>query len=146
MTKVKDGMNVTGSLKFFKNGELVREEKNLVVNTGLNVIANRLVGVSKNPISHMAIGTGTTAANSADIGLEIPKASRVVASSITAVAGVVTVVTTFAGSTHAGIITEAGLFNSLTAGEIISRVVFAPYVLGSSDALTITWTLTFANV
>lgn len=146
MSKVKEGMKVCGELKFYKNGVLVREEKNLVVDTGLNVIANRLIGVSKNPITHMAIGTGTTAANAADISLEIPKAARIPASSITAVNGVVTVIATFTGATHAGSITEAGLFNALTLGELVSRVVFAPYVLGSSDALTITWTLTFANV
>jgi len=142
---MKDGLKVTGNLKFYKNGELVREEKNLVVNTGLNVIAERLAGVVKAAVSHMAIGTGTTAANAADIGLEILKVARIPATSVVVTAGAIVITATFLGSIYAAAITEAGLFNHLTTGELISRVVFAPYTLGSSDALTITWTITFAN-
>ena len=143
---MKDSLKVTGELKFFKEGVLVREEKNLVVNTGLNVIAERLAGTAKAAVSHMGIGTGTTAANAANVGLEIPKATRIPASSVVVTAAAITITATFSGATHAGSITEAGLFNHLSLGELISRVVFAPYVLGSSDALTITWTLTFSNV
>ena len=144
---MKEKLSVVGELKFYNGkGELVREEKNLVVNTGLNVIAERLIGIAKNAISHMAIGTGTTAANAADLALEIPKATRIAPTSITVTGAVITIIATFSGATHAGAITEAGLFNAATLGELISRVVFAPYNLGSSDALTITWTLTFANI
>ncbi|MFW9603472.1 MAG: hypothetical protein ACMV0F_00780 [Trichlorobacter sp.] len=143
---MKSKINVVGTLKFFNaKGELVREEKNLVVSAGLNVIASRLAGTSKNAVSHMAIGTGTTAANASDTALEIQKATRLAATTITVTANAIEIVATFPGTTHAGAITEAGLFNAATLGELISRVVFAPYTLGSSDALTITWTLTFAN-
>ena len=144
---MKDKIKVVGNLKFFNGkGELVREEKNLVVNTGLNVIAERLAGVVKNPVSHMGIGTGTTAATATDINLEIQKAARLAASSIVVTNSQVVITATFPGTTHAGAITEAALFNAATLGEMISRVVFAEYNLGSSDALTITWTITFANV
>lgn len=144
---MKESLKVIGTLKFHNaKGELVREEKNLVVNAGLNVIASRLAGTSKNAVSHMGIGTGTTVANAADTALEIQKATRLVATSVTVTANAIEIIATFPGSTHAGAITEAGLFNAASLGEIISRVVFAPYTLGSSDALTITWTLTFANV
>lgn len=144
---MKESLKVVGTLKFFdKDGNLVREEKNLVVNTGLNVIAERLAGVVKGPVSHMGIGTGTTAPAANDIGLEIPKAARLSASSVVVTAGQVVITATFAGTTYAASITEAALFNAATLGEMISRVTFAPYVLGSSDALTITWTITFANV
>lgn len=143
---MKEKLGVTGTLKFFNaKGELVREDKNLVVDVGLGVIAARLIGASKNAISHMGIGTGTTAANAANIALEIQKSTRIAATTLTAVLNVVEMTATFPGTTHAGAITEAGLFNAASLGELISRVVFAPYTLGSSDALTITWTLTFAN-
>ena len=39
-----------------------RDIKNLVVNKGLAYIASRVVGTSKNTMSHMALGSGTTAA------------------------------------------------------------------------------------
>ena len=142
---MKDSLKVTGHLKFFKNGVLDREEKNLVVNNGLNVIAERLAGTAKAAVSHMGIGTGTTAASPTDISLEIPKATRNAASSIVVANGTVTIIATFTGATHSGTITEAALFNDVSLGQMISRVVFAPYTIGSSDALTITWTLTFAN-
>ena len=93
----------------------------------------------------MGVGTGTTAAAAADTGLEIPKAARLAASSIVVTANQIKIIATFAGSTHSGAITEAALFNALTLGDMISRVVFLPYNLGVPDALTITWTLTFAN-
>lgn len=144
---MKEKLKVVGTLQFFNGkGELVREEKNLVVNAGLNVIAERLAGVTKGPVSHMGIGTGTTAANAANVALEIQKATRMAANSIVVTANAIVITAVFAGSTHAGAITEAGLFNAATLGELISRVVFAPYNLGSSDALTITWTITFVNV
>lgn len=144
---MKEKLKVVGTLKFFNaKGDLVREEKNLVVDTGLNVIAERLAGTSKNAVSHVAIGTGTTAAAAGDLTLETQKSIRVAASSIVVTAGAIVITATFPGTTYAGAITEAGLFNAATLGQMISRVVFAAYNLDSSDALTITWTLTFANV
>ena len=142
---MKENLTVKGNLKIFKNGELIGEEKNLVVNNGLNVIAERLAGVNKAAVSHMGIGTGTTAASASDVGLEIPKATRVAATTIVVTAGSIAITATFTGGTHAGSITEAALFNHASLGQMISRVVFAPYTIGSSDALTITWILTFAN-
>jgi len=144
--KNEDNMRVLGSIKVVNSkGETIKEEKNLVVNSGLNVIMARLVGTTKNALSHMGIGTGTTAVLPADTALEIQKATRLAASSITVTANAVEIVATFPGSTHAGAITEFGLFNAASLGEMISRVVSAPYTLGSSDAITITWTLTLAN-
>lgn len=142
---MKDSLSVKGNLKIFKNGILIGEEKNLVVNNGLNVIAERLAGTAKAAVSHMGIGTGTTAATATDTGLEIPKSVRVAATTIVVANGTVTITATFTGAAHAGAITEAALFNDVSLGQMISRVVFAAYTIGSSDALTITWTLTFAN-
>lgn len=143
---INEGLKAKGTLQFFKNGELVREEENLVVNTGLNVIAARLAGTTKAAVSHMGIGTGSTAPVAANIGLEIPKAARIAATSVVVSTNTIVVTATFIGSTYAASITEAALFNDLTLGEMISRVVFAPYVIGSSDALTIAWTLTFTAI
>ena len=39
-----------------------REVKNLVVNAGLAYIASRMVGTSKGVMSHMSLGSSTTAA------------------------------------------------------------------------------------
>ena len=39
-----------------------RTEKNLIVTVGLTFICSRMTGTSKNVMSHMALGSGTTAA------------------------------------------------------------------------------------
>ena len=143
---MKDSLKIVGTLRIFKNGKLVATEKNLVVATGLNVIANRLIGTSKNALSHMGIGTGTTAPTASDTALENQKSTRLAGTSIVATAGVVTITATFPGSSYAGTITEAGLFNAASLGEIISRVLLSvPQVVAYADALTIEWSLTFAN-
>ena len=38
------------------------DTKNLVVNTGLAYIVSRMVGTTKTVMTHMAVGSGTTAA------------------------------------------------------------------------------------
>ena len=43
--------------------------ENLVVTTGKNYVASRMAGTSANVMSHMAIGTGSTAAAAADTTL-----------------------------------------------------------------------------
>ena len=42
---------------------------NLVVTTGKNFVASRMAGTSSNVMSHMAIGTGSTAAAAANTTL-----------------------------------------------------------------------------
>lgn len=46
-----------------------REIDNLVVNAGLAYIISRMVGVAKNVMSHMAVGSGTTPAAAANTDL-----------------------------------------------------------------------------
>ena len=62
----------TGKLRIVVQDEVTGEIKhdiettNLVVDTGLNYIASRMVGTSKNVMSHMAVGSSNTAADDED--------------------------------------------------------------------------------
>jgi hypothetical protein len=125
-----------------------QQEKNLVVSTGLAFITSRMEGVSSPVMSHMAIGTSTTAAQAADTSL-LAQAARTALSSTTRVTTNVTndsiqYVATFAPGVGTGAITEAGLFNDATAGSMLCRTVFNVVNKDAADSMAITWKIVVA--
>ena len=63
----QDGASLKGQLEIVlkdQSGKVKerRKEKNLIVNTGLNAILDRLVGTSEAVMSHMGLGSSSTAA------------------------------------------------------------------------------------
>lgn len=121
--------------------------QNLVVNSGLALIISRLMGNTKGAISHMAVGTGATAASAGQTALFTEK-NRLALDSQTAVTTNVTgdsvqYVTTFpAGAASSGALTEAGLFNAEVAGDMLARVMFPVVNKGVDDVMVITWKIT----
>lgn len=141
-----DTIKMTGDLKIVltdENGQIKHEQeiKNLVVTTGKNFIASRMKDTTKAAMSHMAIGSGTTAANVADttLGTEL---GRVSLTSTTVTTNNVAYVATFPAGTGTGAVTEAGLFNDGSAGDMLCRTVFSVINKGAADTLGITWTVT----
>ena len=124
-----------------------REVKNLVVNTGLAYIVSRMVGTAKNVMSYMAVGSGTTTAAAGDTDLESILGSRKALDSTT-IAGSnneqVVYVTTFAAGEGTGAITEAGIFNASTSGDMLCRTVFSVVNKAAADSMVITWTITLS--
>jgi len=138
---LNDGLKLTGKLKIALNGETVQEVNNLVVTDGKGYVASRMKDASATAMSHMAIGSGSTAAaagNSA-LGSEL---GRVALTSTTVSGAVVTYVATFAAGTGTGAVTEAGILNASSSGTLLCRTVFSVVNKGSSDSMTITWTVT----
>lgn len=124
------------------NGKLKQvEKKNLVVNTGKNFLASAIVANSTSPMTHMAIGTGTTGAAVTDTTLET-QLSRIAFSSATATSNVATMTATWPAGTGTGAITEAGLFNNSVGGTMFSRVVFSVVNKAATDTITISWAIT----
>jgi hypothetical protein len=125
-----------------ETGEVRRyEERNLMVTTGKNWIADQLSDQAKAAMSHMEIGTGTTAAVVGDTTLETAL-DRNALDSTTLSTNQVTYAATWAAGDGTGALTEAGIFNSSSGGDMLCRSVFAVKNKGALDALTITWTLT----
>lgn len=155
------------------NGELKEDRyiPNLVVQTGKNYIATRMIGTSNatavattntvtSCMTHMAIGTSTTTASVSDstLGTEVAVAgdiaaySRATIASTTQSTGVVTYVAVFGtnnpqrtNTSNTTAITEAGIFNSSTAalgGTMLCRTTFNAVNKGNDDTLQITWTIT----
>lgn len=126
-----------------KTGELKerREIKNLVVTTGKQFIASRMVGTSAGVMSHMAIGSSNTAAAAGDtaLGAEL---GRTALASLSASGAVVTHTATFPAGTGTGAVVEAGIFNDSSAGTMQCRTVFPVVNKGADDAMAMTWTVT----
>lgn len=140
-----DTIKMVGDLKIVltdENGQIKHEQeiKNLVVTTGKNFIASRMKDATATAMSHMAIGTGTTAAAVGDttLGTEV---GRVALTSTTVTTNNVAYVATFPAGTGTGAITEAGILNAASAGTLLCRTVFSVINKGAADTLGITWTV-----
>jgi hypothetical protein len=120
-----------------------REFDNLVVTVGKNFIASRMKDTTDTAMSHMEVGTGSTAAAVGNTALETPVASsRVSLTSTTVTTNSVAYVATFPAGTGTGALTEAGIFNASSSGTMLCRTVFSVINKGSADTLGITWTVT----
>jgi hypothetical protein len=126
-----------------------REVDNLVVSSGLAYIISRMVGTSKAVMSHMGLGSGTTAAAAGQTDLVSVLGSREALDSST-IAGTdnekVVYGASFEPGDATGAVTEAGIFNASTAGDMLCRTVFPVVNKGADDALTVTWTITLSAV
>jgi hypothetical protein len=138
---LKDGLKLTGKLKIAINGNTVQEIPNLVVTDGKEFVASRMKDATSTAMSHMAIGTGSTAAAAGDSALG-NEAGRVALTSTTVTNNEVAYVATFGAGTGTGAITEAGILNASSSGTLLCRTVFSVVNKGSADSMTITWTVT----
>ena len=143
-----DAIKMTGNLKLVltdENGNIKQEEevKNLVVTVGKSFIASRMKDATATAMTHMEVGTGTTAAAVGDTTLQTAVASsRVTLTSTTVTTNSVAYVASFPAGTGTGALTEAGLFNAASAGTMLCRTVFSVINKGAADTLGITWTVT----
>jgi len=142
---INDTIKVTGELKvtLTKPDGNVHETvvPNIVVTDGKEYIASRMKDASATAMSHMAIGTGSTAAAAGDAALGT-EAGRVALTSTTVSSNAVAYVATFAAGTGTGAITEAGILNASSSGTLLCRTVFSVINKGAADTLGITWTVT----
>ena len=136
-----DNFQMTGHLSIAINDAVVQEVPNLVVTDGKQFVASRMKDTTKAAMSHMAIGTGSTAAAAADSALG-SQADRNALTSTTVSGAAVTYVASFGAGEGTGAITEAGLFNASSSGDMLCRTVFAVVNKGQNDAMSITWTVT----
>ena len=148
---LQDNIKTKGTLSLVLTDEFgnvkQQDEHNLVVSSGLAYIASRMKDATATAMSHMAVGSSSTAAAAGDTSLT--ELGRVSLTSTTIVTTSVTndavqYVATFNAGTGTGAITEAGIFNAGSAGTMLCRTVFAVINKGALDTLTITWKVTVA--
>ena len=138
---INDNLKLKGKLAISLNGEVVQEVDNLVVTAGKGYVASRMKDASTTAMSHMAIGSGSTAAAASNTALG-SELGRVSLTSTNVSNAVVTYVATFAAGTGTGAVTEAALLNASSSGTMLCRTVFSVVIKGSADSMTITWTVT----
>ena len=147
MSQINEELKVTGTLKIVvkdENGDTKdeREVGNLVVTTGRNYIASRMIGTTPTTMTHMGVGSGTTSPVLANSQLQSQLGNRVTLTSSTVSANVVTYTATFAAGEGTGAVTEAGIFNAATSGVMLCRTTFDVVNKGANDTLAITWSIT----
>lgn len=141
-----ENLSVTGALNITLQKEDGSVETidttNLVVSTGLNFIVSRMKDATATVMSHMSLGTGTTAAVLADttLGPEI-SGSRVALTSTTVTSNQIVYVASFAAGVGTGAVTEAGIFNASTGGTMLCHTVFPVVNKQAGDSMTVTWTV-----
>ncbi len=142
---MKDSLKLTGAVSLVlrdKDGNVkqTKEAKNLIVNTGLNFICDRMKD-DETAMTHMALGSSTTAAAAGDTALGTQLGSRVSLTSSTVTDNQIVFVCSFPAGSGTGAVTEAGIFNAASAGTMLCRVVFSEVNKSSDDTLQITWTI-----
>ena len=141
MSNIDDALKMKGRLQIHLNDELVQEVDNLVVTAGKGYVASRMKDASATAMSHMGIGSGTTNPAASDTALET-QLGRVALTSTSVSGAVVTYAATFAAGTGTGAVTEAAILNASSGGTMLCRTEFGVVTKGSSDSMTITWTVT----
>lgn len=121
-----------------------RTEKNLVVTTGLNYIASRMKDATATAMTHMGLGSGTTAVAAGQTDLVTLLGSRETLDSTTVTANAVAYVASFEAGDATGAVTEAGIFNAASSGTMLCRTVFSVVNKAADDTMTVTWTITLS--
>lgn len=134
-----EDLTMTGQLKIVLNDEVVQETNNLVVTAGKEWVADRMKGTNS-AMSHMAVGTGSVAAAAGNtaLGSELDRNSLTTAGG-TVSGSTITFACTWGAGDGTGAITEAGIFDASSGGDMLARTVFAVVNKGSADVMTIEW-------
>lgn len=143
---LNDSVAFRGSLniqKFNSEQALIdsRTINNLVVAAGKQVIASRLIGNTLPVFSHMAIGTGVANVTSSQTEL-IAEVGRVAFTSVARTNNTITYIATFPAGVGTGSLTESGIFNSPTTGNMLCRTNFSTFSKAAGDTIVITWQVT----
>jgi len=146
---ISEKLKIAGEVSLVLTGPdgKVKEDithRNLVVDTGTAFIASRMGGTGDAVMSHMAIGSGTTAANASDTDVETILGVREAIDSATVTDNQIVYVCGFEAGEGTGAVTEAGLFNASTGGSMLCRTVFPVVNKQADDVLTVTWTITIS--
>jgi len=118
----------------------IRSVHNTVTTAGKNGICAQILGTPDlNKCTHMAVGTGTPAANA--LGAEVAS-SRTAFDSKLRTNNVITIITTFDSGVGTGTLIEAGLFDAASSGNMWASTTFDAVIKTADDAYVVTWTLT----
>ena len=137
---VNDNLSLTGALTIALNDEIVTKTGNLVVTAGKNWVAQRMNDVNT-VMTHMAVGTGTTVAAAGQTAL-VSENDRNALTSTTVTNNTIIYVATWVAGDATAALTEAGVFDAASGGDMLCRTKFNVVNKAAADSMTITWTIT----
>lgn len=143
--KMEDGLVLKGHVEFElrgPDGEIKDrwEVENTVTTAGKQGLADQmLASPTLNKPTHMAIGTGSPGASA--LGTEL---DRNALATKTRSGAVITFTATWAAGDGTGTLTEAGVFDAASTGNMWCSTSFAAKPKAAADTLSATWTFTVA--
>lgn len=147
---VKEFAHIKGALEIIhrkSDGSVsVRRKDNLILNAGFDFIADAIGKSASRPnvMSHIAVGTGTTAVAATQTALVTELARKAANYQHTAGTKIFTFTTTFNPGEATGAITEAGVCNAASGGTFIDRVTFAVVNKAADDTVTLNFQFTLS--
>ena len=113
----------------------VIEEHNMIMNAGFDLLISSLINSAgrPNPLSYVAIGSGTTATAATQTALADEKYRTQGTWDWTPGSKTFTISASWAQGAVLGTITEGAVFNASTGGTMFDRIVFSTPFTGSSD-------------
>lgn len=139
--------NVWLDVRDAKTKELIRTVKacNHVTNQGLNLVRDFIANTNRAP-SHIAVGTDNTAPADGDtaLGAEVFRdfiTRRITSSNFKLKMQLFIDEDSANGNT----LVEAGIFQRITAGEILSHVTYSPIVKTIAITVNLTWEFTIGR-
>lgn len=143
---ILDGVKATGVVSVInaRTGEVL-EVNNTVLTLGKEWIAQRCTGEASTLVTHLAVGTSSTAVAVGQTGL-IAENARVALNAAGAVnpanKNVMRYEAAFNAGVGTGALTEAGLFTAASGGTCVARTVFSVKNKGVDDIFTVVWEIT----
>ncbi len=163
---MQEGMDMKGQLTLIavdREGRTIfqRTHRNRIVKAGRQLVAQLFGGVTAgtppSKVTHMGVGTGSSAETDDQMDLEAPRLPRKPISSVTyadvidsssgtpvkRVKATLQVVFDYADANGDTPLREAAIFTALTAGTMYNRVVFDAVTKNSTFKLTLLWDVLF---
>lgn len=131
-----------------------RHYDNGITNVGFELIADRIAdhsGFTGNQANYIALGTSSTAfaVTQTALGSELSGGSYArqqdTDATYTSGSKSFAISATFGAGVATGALTESGLFDASTTGNMMARQTFSTINVGASDSITVTWTITLSN-
>lgn len=148
---INESLNIKGAFEgvlIKANGDIETVRKdNLIVDNGFKFVADAMCLASGRPnvMSHIAVGSGTTAPSAAQTSLATEILRKAATYSYNAATKVITLTTTFNAGEATGAITESGILNAASSGILFDRLTFAVINKGAADTFVATFTITLSQ-
>ena len=144
----QDNLNFKGSVHLQVidpdgNVKETRSVSNVVTASGKEYITNRMTSSSPNLMSHMAIGSSSTAASASDTTLP-SEITRVPLTSSIPSGNEITYVANFGSGTPSGTVSVSGaaIFNAASSGTMLCSVRFNTVTKEELDTISTNWIVT----